>query len=44
MLRTIATTALVTAAAAAATTASAQSSQSCGDREEVVARLGDLHA
>jgi predicted methyltransferase len=41
MLRTIAMTALVTAAAAAATTASAQS---CGDREEVVARLGNLHA
>ena len=41
MLRTIAATALVTAAIAAATAASAQS---CGDRKEVVARLGSVHA
>jgi hypothetical protein len=40
MLRTIATTALVTVAAAA-TSASAQS---CGDREEMVSGLGTLHS
>jgi hypothetical protein len=41
MLRTVAATAIVAAVTATAPLASAQA---CGDREEVVSRLGNLHA
>jgi hypothetical protein len=41
MLRTIAAAALVTATVAGASSASPQA---CGEREEMVSRLGNLHA